>query len=83
MIICLVKDPIPDYIVMKGNNRVVNLYLVLQKIIPGFPTQNVANAELKDIERNVSYDTIKPDNTSPPPTTSFDLCKVPISIHSY
>lgn len=59
------------------------MYLVLQKIVPCLPTEHVANAELEDVEREVSDDTVEPDDAGPAPATPFDLRKAPVRVNSY
>ena len=58
-------------------------YLVLQKIIPCLPTQHVANAELEDVEREVSDNAVEPDNARPAPSAPLDLRKRPVRVNSY
>jgi len=56
--------------------------LVLQQIIPGLPSQCIANDELEDIERDVGDNAVNPDDSCPSPTNPLDSCKGPGCIYS-
>ena len=64
---------------VKKNDRV---YLILEKIIPGFACQCISNDELEDIQRNIEDNAVDPDNTGPSPSYTFDSRKAPICIDS-
>lgn len=54
----------------------------MEQIPPRLATQCVADNKLDDIQRHIKYNTIEPDNTSPPPSNSFYPGKPPTSIYS-
>ena len=57
-------------------------YLILKQIIPSPATQSISDGKLENIQREVEYDTIEPNNTSPSPANTVDPRKAPICIYS-
>jgi hypothetical protein len=56
--------------------------LILEEIIPGSATQNVADYEFEEIKRDVEDNAVKPDNNCPSPSNAMDSRKSPVAIHS-
>jgi hypothetical protein len=57
-------------------------YLVLQEIVPGLAAQRETDEELDDVEGEVEYDAVEPDDTSPAPAHALDPGEAPVGIHS-
>lgn len=55
--------------------------LVLKQIIPGLPTQCIADDELEDIKGEACDDAVNLDHSCPSPTNAMNSSKVPFGIH--
>lgn len=56
-------------------------YPLLDDELPSFPTQSIAYKEFDDIEWEVEYEVVKPNDPSPAPSDAFNGSKAPISIY--
>uniref|UniRef100_A0A6N2MT07 Uncharacterized protein n=1 Tax=Salix viminalis TaxID=40686 RepID=A0A6N2MT07_SALVM len=59
-----------------------NKAIARQQIIPGLPSQCIADNEFDDIKRDIGDNAKKPNDSCPSPTNAFDSCKGPACIHS-
>lgn len=58
------------------------MYLVLDNVVPGLPTQSISSDELKNVQRDVKDNAVEPNNTSPSPSNTLYLSKFPVGIYS-
>lgn len=61
---------------------VVISYMRNEDVVPSLATEEVADDELEDVKRDVGYNAVYPDHTSPSPSDSTDPCKTPVCVDS-